>query len=298
MQHITPTTARPIAPPITPTLAIIGAGKVGRVMAQQFFRHGVFTIQDILNRSIASSTAACHFIGSGNPIASITSMRRADIVMLAVSDDQIHPVSLALQRHDLLHPNCILFHCSGALCASELDWHSTAINDHRGGVASLHPVRSFADPSDVAASFPGTLCSLEGEAPAVMRLRDALQAIGAEVVLLESAGKTLYHAAAVIANNYLVTLMDAALSTYHAAGISPEMARRMAEPLARAAIDNVFRLGPELALTGPIARGDLNTVTQHQQALNATNPAIAALYQALATATKLVAARTGRQPTH
>ncbi len=277
------------------TLSIVGAGKVGRVLGQQFVLHKVFTLQDVVNRSLASSAAACRFIGAGQALSDMDKMRPADVLMLAVSDDQITACSLALQQRGIIHASSIVFHCSGALCASELALPGINGNTSGASAASLHPVRSFADPEYVTTHFAGTICSLEGDTRATVILNHALHTIGAEVVPLQANGKALYHAAAVFASNYAVTLMDAALTTYEAAGISPDMARRMAEPLAQETLSNVFRLGTKQALTGPIARGDLITVARHQDALNNSNKSNAALYQALTGATQNMLLRVNKK---
>jgi predicted short-subunit dehydrogenase-like oxidoreductase (DUF2520 family) len=261
-----------------PTLNIIGAGKVGQVLAQQFQRHHIFAIQDILNRSIGSAQNACAFIGAGTAVDLITDMRAADLYMITVADDQISTCSELLRQHHLLLPSTIVFHCSGALNSGELGISH--------GAASLHPMRSFADPARVAAEFAGTICSLEGDATAVRVLTHALHQIEAEVLPIKTESKTLYHAAGVFTSNYLVTLMDTALQTFEAAGISPEMARKMAQPMAQETLNNIFRIGPQRALTGPIARGDQKTVARHQQALAAWDPAMADLYNQLASATQ------------
>jgi predicted short-subunit dehydrogenase-like oxidoreductase (DUF2520 family) len=261
-----------------PTLNIIGAGKVGQVLAQQFQRHHIFAVQDVLNRSVASAQTACDFIGAGTAVNQITDMRPADVYMITVADDQIHTCSQQLKQHHLLQPSTIVFHCSGALDSGELGISH--------GAASLHPMRSFADPERVAAGFAGTICSLEGDATAVRVLTHALHQIEAEVLPIKTQSKTLYHAAGVFTSNYLVTLMDAALQTFEAAGISPEMARKMAQPMAQETFNNIFRIGAQRALTGPIARGDHKTVARHQQALAAWDSGMADLYNQLATATQ------------
>jgi predicted short-subunit dehydrogenase-like oxidoreductase (DUF2520 family) len=109
----------------------------------------------------------------------------------------------------------------------------------------------------------------------------ALQAIGARPVPIDPAAKTVYHAAAVFASNYLVTVLDAALRAYVAAGIPEDVARELARPLAQESLDNVFRLGAAPALSGPIARGDLVTVRRQQDAVTAWDAATGALYAAL-----------------
>jgi len=198
--------------------------------------------------------------------------------MIAAPDDQIRSCSLRLQEQGLVKSSTIVFHCSGALTAGELGLAR--------GAASVHPLRSFADPLDVAQHFVATICTLEGDAYATEHLTLALQKIGAEVVAINQEGKTLYHAAAVFASNYLVTLMDASLRTFEAAGISPEMALRMAKPLAQESFNNIFRLGSQQALTGPVARGDVETIKRHQNALTKWDGDMAALYATLAKSTR------------
>jgi predicted short-subunit dehydrogenase-like oxidoreductase (DUF2520 family) len=271
---------------VAPTLNLIGAGHVGRVLARLFAQSGAFTVQDVLTRSQASAQAALAFIGAGNAAPDLAAMRRADAWMLAVGDDQIVPVARQLAaRADL--DDALVFHCSGAKAADAL-----AVASARGALAaSVHPVRSFADPATVAALFAGTFCGIEGEPQALARLEPALAAIGARPVRIASAGKTVYHAAAVFASNYLVTVMDAALRAYEAAGVPPEVARELAAPLATETLANVLRLGPGEALSGPIARGDADTVARQQAALDAWDRPTGDTYRALATATWALARR-------
>ncbi|WP_295996749.1 DUF2520 domain-containing protein, partial [Rugamonas sp.] len=143
----------------------------------------------------------------------------------------------------------------------------------------------------VAARFDGTFCGVEGDAAALAVLMPALRAIGARPVAIDSAAKTVYHAAAVFASNYLVTVLDAALRAYQAAGIPEALAREMAQPLASEAMANVFRLGAATALSGPVARGDMATVARQQQAVDQWDGATGALYRALVAPTAALAAR-------
>ncbi len=96
--------------------------------------------------------------------------------MLAVNDDQILPVSEKLLRAGKLTPGDIVFHCSGALAAAQL----AALRVAGVHLASVHPVRSFADPQLVLQQFDGTFCSIEGDAQALAVLQPALQEIGAQ----------------------------------------------------------------------------------------------------------------------
>jgi predicted short-subunit dehydrogenase-like oxidoreductase (DUF2520 family) len=268
------------------TLNIVGAGHVGRALGRLFFTHGVFSVQDVLTRSGGSAQAAVDFIGAGRVVDSIETLRPAKVWMLAVSDDRIAEVAQRLAASCDLR-GAVVFHCSGAKASIELD----ALRRAGALAASVHPVRSFADPQQVADAFDGTFCGVEGDEGALALLNPAFGAIGARVVGIDARAKTVYHAASVFASNYLVTVLDAALRAYQAAGIPADIARELARPLATETLANVFRLGPETALSGPIARGDTATVARQQAAVEAWDAPAGALYEALAAATWDLAGR-------
>ena len=269
------------------SLNIVGCGHVGRVLARLFAQQQLFKVQDILNRSQASSAAALIFVGSGRALDAYEDLRHAKLWMLAVSDDQILPVCDRLLALGKLRAGDIVFHCSGALAAKQLQT-AQALGVH---VASLHPVRSFADPQAVLTQFAGTFVSMEGDAAALAVLQPALQTLGAQTLIIDGEQKALYHAASVLACNYFTSLVDASLRTWQQAGIAPATARQLAEPLIRETLDNIFRLGPAQALTGPLARGDMQTVQKQQQALQAWDGEIAALYQAFTNCSAQLVAR-------
>lgn len=271
----------------TPTLNIIGCGRVGRVLGRLFAQQNVFAVQDVLTRSRASANDAVAFIGSGRACDAMMQLRSADITLLGVPDDQISATCAELAAVGLLQPSQIVFHCSGALSSTAL----SAAAACGAAVASVHPVRSFADAETVAQQFAGTFCGIEGDLRALQLLQPALLAIGAQPVPIDADAKTLYHAAAVFACNYLTTIIDTALRAYVAAGIPEDMARRMAQPLVTETLANIFRLGPEQALTGPIARGDTATVIKQQAAVAAWDEAAGTLYAVLAEATQQLALR-------
>ena len=136
------------------TLNIVGAGHVGRTLGRLFAARGVFAVQDVRTRSLASARAAVAFIGAGTPVDA--DMRPADVWMLAVADDAIAGVAAALAQATPM-AGATVFHCSGAKASGELD----ALRRAGAVVASVHPVRSFADPAAVAAAFDGTFCGVE-----------------------------------------------------------------------------------------------------------------------------------------
>lgn len=270
------------------TLNIIGGGHVGRTLGRLFAQHGSFAVQDVLTRSRATAAEAVAFIGAGQAVSEMAAMRPADAVMLAVNDDQIAVVADQLAAC-MQGRGVVVFHCSGAKSSAEL----SGLKEQGALVASMHPIRSFADPTAVAASFDGTYCGIEGDAQALAILSAALETIGGRAVPIDAAAKTLYHAAAVFASNYLVTMLDASLRAYVAAGVPADVAMELARPLASETMQNVFRMGAPAALSGPIARGDFATVARQQAALDAWDGPTSELYAALVAATTDLARRKG-----
>lgn len=272
---------------VSKTLNIIGCGNVGRVLGRLWAASGTFVVQDVLNRSLHSAERAVAFMRVGKAVASYEELRPVDITMITTPDNQIAECVVALTRAGLLSAGNIVFHCSGALLSTELN----PAKEYGAEIASVHPIRSFADPEQAASIFAGTFCGIEGDSGAIRLLNDAFAAIGAQMVPVDAEFKSVYHAAAVFASNYLVTLLDVAEQAYMKAGIPQEMARRLMEPLVRGTVDNVFRLGPTDALTGPIARGDIATAVRQYRAVNAWDERHGALYKLLGKLTADIAAR-------
>jgi predicted short-subunit dehydrogenase-like oxidoreductase (DUF2520 family) len=274
-----------------PSLSLIGGGHVGRVLGRLFQRSGALSVQQVLTRSPQTAQQAVDFIGAGQAADGYAALQPADCYLLAVTDDQIGPACAALAAAVPLQ-GAVVWHCSGALASDQL----AAARAAGAHVASVHPIRSFADMEAVAGQFAGTYCGVEGDAPALALLQPALAAIGGQTVAIDAAAKSVYHAAAVFASNYLVTVLDAALRAYQAAGIPEPVARALARPLATESLANVFRLGAAPALSGPIARGDFATVQRQQAAVAAWDAGTGELYQALVAPTTLLAERKRQMP--
>ena len=275
---------------MVPTLNIIGCGNVGKVLGRLWASSGTFEVQDVLNRSRGSAEAAIGFVGAGTAVESWEALRPADFFMIGTPDAEVETACAALARSGALRAGATVFHCSGALPSHVL----AAAKSAGAVVASVHPIRSFAGAEAVAHNFSGTYCGIEGDADAVERMSRAFAAIGARLVNIDPAYKSVYHSAAVFSSNYLVTLLDVALDAYARAGVPRDAALKLMEPLVRGTVDNVFRIGTEEALTGPIARRDLATVVRQYRALSAWNKGVGALYKRLGKFTAAIAARKRR----
>lgn len=275
------------------TLNIIGPGRAGRTLGRLLAGAGACLPQDLLSAEVATAEAAAAFIGGGRAVRALPDMRPARLWQLTPPDGAIAATAAALADAGLVHAGDVVFHCSGALSSAVL----APLAAQGALTASVHPLKSFADPAAAAQSFAGTWCTVEGDAAALALLRPLFEGLGAQLAAIDAAGKTLYHAASVLVCNDLVALMEAGLRVYEQAGIERATAQRMMEPLVRETLDNVFSLGTPRALTGPVARGDAEVVARQLAALEGFDPQIAAAYRALnAVALELARAQGGAAP--
>lgn len=248
-----------------PTLNIIGAGRLGKTLAYLWHHNTTFNIQAIHNRTLSSTQAAVSFIQAGTAYETLANMPKADIWLLSCADDDIQTCCKTLIDSRTWSGKEIIFHCSGALTAQE-----ALGSAHKKGlaIASIHPIKSFAQPESAIHSFLGTHCGIEGDQAALHLLKPNFEALGATCFNIKPEQKTLYHAASVIACNYLVSLQELSIQTYEQAGVSREQAMQILEPIVKNTTDNIFKLGIQKALTGPVARGDYQTVNKQQKALS------------------------------
>lgn len=271
-----------------PTLNIIGAGKVGRVLCRRFVQYQTCTVLAVTNRSLESAKSASQFIGEGEPVSSLAELPHADIWMVATNDDALDDVAQQLSSHDLRGK--IIFHCSGAFT-------SDIFKNLKGALrASLHPVKSFTGADRDVGTFPGTPCALEGSEPAVNVLREQTEKIGGLPFLIRPEKKLLYHSGLVLVCNYLVALIEAGSRLFDKAGIARADVPSLIKPLMFETLENTLSAGPDTALTGPIARGDVQLVLKQLEAVAHTDLNVLTVYESLAVIALEIAERRGLSP--
>jgi predicted short-subunit dehydrogenase-like oxidoreductase (DUF2520 family) len=259
------------------TLNLLGAGRVGRSLAALWTQKRAFALQHVLDGTFVGARSAVAFAGAGEAVERFEALQPADVWMLTTPDREIRTSCDRLACAGLLRSSNIVFHCSGSMSSVDL----AAAAALGAGVASVHPLKTFADPGEAVRTFEGTHCAAEGSSDALEVLAPAFECIGGRVSRIDASAKTLYHAASVIVCNYLTALIEAGLRCYERAGIPRETATTMIEPIVRQTVHNVFRLGTAGALTGPIVRGDDGVVLHHLAALRSSDPRVAALYREL-----------------
>jgi predicted short-subunit dehydrogenase-like oxidoreductase (DUF2520 family) len=234
---------------LKPVLHIAGCGRVGRSLARLWACGGVFDVGWVLNRSLGSAREAVAFIGAGTPVSDPGPVGAADWLMLAAPDGALHGLVQRLAR-ELDDAPALAFHVSGAEPAERLRPLGCA-------VASVHPVCPFSDPGRAVARFAGSHALGEGDDAALDRVLPAFEAIGAIVDRFRPVDKRCYHAAAIVASNFLNVLDDLALQLAACGGLPRERALPVLTALQRIALDNIEQVGPAASLTGPIERADV-----------------------------------------
>jgi predicted short-subunit dehydrogenase-like oxidoreductase (DUF2520 family) len=180
-------------------------------------------------------------------------------VIMAVPDAALPEVAHDLMMMGPAPTGCVALHMSGALSTDVLaPLHSAGY-----AIGSLHPLMAVADPWLAGERLVGAAFALGGEPAAVAAGRRIVAALGGRPLVIATAMRPLYHAAAVIASNYLVALVAAAARLLGEAGVRPDDALPSLLPLVRGTLDNIEQLGMPAALTGPIPRGDSDTVRLH-----------------------------------
>jgi predicted short-subunit dehydrogenase-like oxidoreductase (DUF2520 family) len=274
--------------PMTHKTGIIGCGRAGSHLALHLKKAG-WPLCGLWDARRQAAIAAAEL--TALPILDPQSLTRAaDILFLALPDDALGPACTEFAENNLFRPGQIVFHLSGSQPASLL-----APAAQKGAfTASLHPLQSFSRTPDPDENpFLGILMTAEGMPEAVEVGLAMARQLGARGATIAAEAKTLYHAAAVVASNYLVTLMDFAFDLLEASGIEGEQAMAFLSPLVSGTLTNLSKMPPTQALTGPLMRGDSATLSRHMEAMASKRPQRCALYQALGRATLDLAVRGG-----
>lgn len=270
------------------SVALIGAGALGSALTRRLADVGypvraVFSRTETTARRLADQVAAPL---AGTDLADLPT--EIPLVLCCVPDDAIAAVARRLATTQTAWSGRIVAHTSGALTASIL----APLKEQGAAVLSFHPLQTFQAESGPEV-FQDIYVSLEGDAEAVDLGRQLTRDLGARPVTLTAEAKMRYHLAAAMASNYTVTLMALVNEVLASAGLSRQKGLALVRPLVEGTWRNLQRHLPEDALTGPIARGDRQTVEGHLDALRGHLPHLIPVYAVLGAETVRLAVRGG-----
>jgi predicted short-subunit dehydrogenase-like oxidoreductase (DUF2520 family) len=223
----------------------------------------------------------------GTLLPPIVSLGESRHILIAVADDAIPAVASKLAADGLR--DAVVLHTSGAAGPEAL----RTLRDTGNAIGVLHPLQTVPTAERGIQSLPGATYAFAGDPAAVEWAGSLVARLGGKELAIDPRRWHHYHAAAVMACNYQVTLMDAALELMETAGLRRATALEALAPILRATTENILASGPEKALTGPIVRGDVGTIRRHLASLETAFPETRRLYVAAGQRTIPVAKRAG-----
>lgn len=270
-------------------IGIAGSGRLAQALGRALLEAGE-TVVCVAGRDPRRTQLAADFIGV-EAVALGELPARASRLLIAVADGAIHAVAdvLARGRFDTL----TALHTCGSQGIEALQ----PLRARGVACGTLHPLQTVCSPRQGVAALRGVAFAISGDQPALRWARQLVASLEGHALTIGAAQRPLYHAAAVMASNYLASLIDAAqIAMTTATGCDEASAMRALEPLIRTAVGNILEQGPAAALTGPIARGDIETVQSQLAALRTCAPAVEHLYRAAGLHTVDLAQRRGLAP--
>lgn len=242
-------------------VGFIGAGKVG-ISFGALLKHKGLDVSGYYSRSQQSIARACA-VTETTPYSTLEAIiLNSDWIGITVQDDQIEQVVseiVSTPQFDQICKSKVFFHMSGATTVDVLKPLKTE-------VFSIHPLMAFPDLKTRLEDWSETYMTVENPNDRVL---DWLSKLNLNTFVIESNQKVKYHIAAVIASNYLVTLMDLAVNEFENIGINRDEGFKALLPLVEGTLTNIKTFGTKKAITGPIVRGDAKTVKRHLEALEA-----------------------------
>ena len=257
---------------------LIGAGRLGQRIAYALAKHTDFHLHMIYQRNRARAEQAIELLGYGQFVSEIEALSCTALTIITTSDDAISWIAQALAASQKLLRGSVVIHMSGSLNSDIL----APLREAGCFVASFHPLKAFTDilsqeQDSLDDDFNGCDMVYEGDMHAIEVVKPLFEKLGACLIGISSEDKVLYHAGAVMASNYLVTLAAQGIELMAASGIDRNIAYPMVVRLMQTSLDNVRGQSRiERALTGPLARGDVDVIARHLHAIK--NPITRRLY--------------------
>lgn len=242
-------------------VGFIGAGKVGCSLGDYFIRNEI-PVAGYVSRTQAKAGGA-EKNEKRTQIASIDKLlTMCDVLFLTVPDDAISGVWEQVRTFPI--EGKYICHCSGSLSSAVL----SGIEEAGAYGYSIHPMFPFKSRETEYEDLKQALFTVEGDFAHMDRMEKLLKKCGNPVVRIQKEDKPAYHAAAVFASNLVVGLMRQSVMLLEKCGFDGKEALCALKPLAMSNLSNIFEVGPDQALTGPVERHDMDTVRKHLKVLN------------------------------
>lgn len=245
-------------------IGMIGAGKVGTTLGA-YLRKQQIAVTGYYSRTYDSAVLAADFTKTKayEDIAAL--VEASDTLFITTPDGEIGNVWDCIAKYELADK--LICHFSGSLSSLVFSGIEAA-----GAIGcSIHPMFAFSDKFESYKQFHTACLTMEGQEKAVQTMKALFKMLGHRVLTVKAEDKMRYHAAAALASNYMVGLFQTSLELLEACGFSEEDSRFLLEPLVRNNVNAMLEKGTKEALTGPVERGDFQTVKKHLEVLKGTD---------------------------
>ena len=263
-----------------PRITIIGAGRMGQGLGLALKRRGYRVL--LVNRTPRDVIAPLILHQGSRAEATLG----AELILLATPDDGIEELATELAAEGAVSRDQVVLHLSGLLDRSAL----SALDGTGAACGSFHPVQTIAEPGTAAERLKGAYVGIEGDERALVAAERLANTLRMVPVRIPAEAKPAYHAGAALVANYTIALVGVAERLARSAGIPADVAARLYLPLLAGAVSNVTQVGTASALTGPLRRGDVQTIRAHLEALG---PEDRQLYRAVGRAAMALAREAG-----
>ncbi|AEF17937.1 Domain of unknown function DUF2520-containing protein [Thermoanaerobacterium xylanolyticum LX-11] len=258
-------------------VGFIGAGKVGTGLGILLTNSSI-KASGYLSRNIGSSLKASSLTNSTAFLKYEDIINASDVIIISTKDDCIKSIVEEILQYKSIIKNKIFAHLSGSISIDVLK----PLKEY-GHTMVLHPVQTCPSIEAAVSLLPESYFTIEGDNFAVNAGINIAKEIGARPIVIDGINKPLYHAACVMASNYLVTLIKAANELLKASGFPFDKHPNLLLPLINGTLKNISERGCDASLSGPIARCDMETVKKHIKSI--TDDELLMLYKAMGNAT-------------
>lgn len=270
-----------------PDVTIIGTGRLGQVLTKRLAEKEI-AVKSVFNRTEKKARKLSGELNISLSGAFPTIKKElGHLIFFTVPDDLIEDAAEQLAQIDSDFSEFTFVHCSGNESATVLQ----PLREKGGVIASFHPLQSFTDKAGTS-DFENIFFSMQGDRKAFRILMPLAHKIGAHAFEVSEEQKSQLHIAAVIASNYLVSLMNTSLEAASLGGLSEKQVQKALFPLIRQTLHNTSKQTIGEALTGPIARGDIKTLEKHLKYLD-SRPRLQKIYALLGNETVNIARSAG-----
>lgn len=254
-------------------LGFIGAGKVGTALAVKLTSKGypvigVYDVKPESAKQFADAVKGCKVMASAQAVADA-----AELVVISTSDAFIKPVASSVKWRK----GQIVLHCSGANTVALLETARQA----GALVGVLHPDLTFADTRQAVQNIPGASFDIEGEGPVLDVLKELATALDGHWIVLKAEDKPVFHVASEFTTLFVMELFRLAARMMNKMEISDDQTVLMSLPMIRGIANIIENFGTSRPLTGPVDRGDNDTIKRHIDGLKRLAPEVLPLYREL-----------------